>query len=145
MQGMVEGADAAGVRDERLLQGDVAVVRARRALAVEASRVRAAVQHELDKLTPRRHSAPVPAAELRAEREAAEARGGIVDKTAAKIATDERTWLLYVEEQRLNLGDYPSKEQVVEFAVWMTRHRERACLAQRVEAEQELTGKVKRV
>ena len=39
---------------------------------------------------------------------------------------------------------YPSEEQVVEFAVWMSMRRERACLAQRAEAGARLTGLVKR-
>ena len=39
-------------------------------------------------------------------------------KTAAKVATDEHTWDLYVEEQGIAIGSYPTEEQVVEFAIW---------------------------
>ena len=49
---------------------------------------------------------------LRKEREAVAARGGIVPKTAAKVATDERTWDLYVQEQGIEVGEYPSQDQV---------------------------------
>ena len=45
---------------------------------------------------------------------------------------------------QIDVGDYPSKQQVVEFAVWMSMHRERVCLAQRVDSGPKLTGKVKR-
>ena len=34
----------------------------------------------------------------------------------------------------MEIDEYPSVEQAVEFAVRMTRHRERACLAQRADA-----------
>ena len=34
-----------------------------------------------------------------------------------KVATDEHTWQLFVEEQGLELDSYPSEETVVEFAV----------------------------
>ena len=60
---------------------------------------------------------PIAAEQLRREREAAAARGGIVAKTAGKIATDEHTWQLYLEEQEIELESYPSVDTVVEFAV----------------------------
>jgi hypothetical protein len=140
----VDAADADGVDDGHVLRGDVTVVRGRRERAAPHSRARAAVQAELDKLVPTKAPAAVPAERLRKEREAVAARGGIVAKTAAKVATDERTWQLYVAEQGLEIGDYPTEAEVVEFAVWMTMHRERACLAQRPEAGVRLTGKGKR-
>ena len=73
-----------------------------------------------------------------------EAIGGIVEKTVAKVATDEHTWELYVEAQGIEVDGFPTVAQAVEFAVWMTRHRERACLAQRVDGAPRLTGKVRR-
>jgi hypothetical protein len=77
-----------------------------------------------------------------------EERGGIAPKTAGKVPTDEHTWELSVEEQGIVIGDYPSKEQVVDVAVWMSMHRERVCLAQRAnprpKADGEGVGKAKR-
>ena len=75
------------------------------------------MQAELDKLRPLSAPAPVPAETLRKEREAVAARGGIVQKTAKKSSTDEHSWELYVVEQGLEIGDYPSVDQVVEFAI----------------------------
>ena len=89
------------------------------------------MQAALDKIQPVRASVTVARAALQKDREAVAARGGIGEETAGKVATDEHTWEQYVEEQGLEIGEYPSKEQVVEFAVWLTRRRERACLAQR--------------
>ena len=56
---------------------------------------------------------------------------GTVAKTTAKVATDEHTFDQFVEEQALRLeeGMYPSSETMVEFAAWLTRRRERVCLA----------------
>ena len=51
------------------------------------------------------------------------------------LGLGEHTWDdLFVEEQGLEVGAYPSEAQAVEFAVWMRMRRERACLAQRAEA-----------
>ena len=142
---MIDQADVGGVTDDHVVRGDRRVVRARRELGAAHSRRREAVQAELDKLVPAPPAAVVVSAErLRREREALAARGGIVPKTAAKVATDLHTWSLYEEEQQLTVGAYPSEEQVVEFAIWMTHHRERACLTQRDEAAPRLTGKVRR-
>lgn len=141
---VVEQADADGEHDDCVLRGDRRVVAARRELGVSHSRRRAAVQAELDKLAPVSQSVAISSEQLRMEREAVAAQGGIGPKTAGKVATDERTWELYVEEQGLMIAGYPTEAQVVEFAVWMTMHRERACLAQRPEAGARLTGKVKR-
>lgn len=146
MAGMevVEQADGGGIRDERMLRGDGGVVRERRERAVSGSRARAAVQAALDKIVATGNTVPIAAATLRKEREAVAERGNIVAKTAGKVATDEHTWELYVEEQGLQIGDYPSEEQTVEFAVWLSLRRERACLAQRAEAGARLSGLVKR-
>ena len=130
----VEHADVGGERNERVLRGDAGVVQERREQATSSSRSRAAVQAALDKIAPAKAAAPIPAETLRKEREAVAARGGIVPKTAAKVATDEHTWDDFVKEQGLEIGAYPSEEQVVDFAVWMSMRRERACLAQRAEA-----------
>ena len=140
----IEHADAGGTYDEQVLCGDVQAVRERREQATAHSRSRAAIQAELDKLVPIGASAAIPAEALQREREAVAARGGIVQKTAAKVATDEHTWELFVDEQCLEIGAYPSEAQVVEFAIWMSMRRERACLAQRPEAGARLTGLVKR-
>ena len=102
------------------------------------------MQAALDKIQPVRASVTVARAALQKDREAVAARGGIGEETAGKVATDEHTWEQYVEEQGLEIGEYPSKEQVVEFAVWLTRRRERACLAQRPDSGPKLTGLVKR-
>ena len=75
------------------------------------SRARLAVQAELAKLRPVAPVVPIAAEKLRCEREAAAARGVIVDKTAAKVATDEHTWQLYLEEQEIELESYPSVER----------------------------------
>ena len=141
---MLEGADAEGERNEAVLRGDARAVRQRRERAHENSRARLAVQAELDRIQDLEVAAPVPAETLRKEREAVAERGRIVQKTAAKVATDEHTWQLFVEEQDIEVDDdHPSVETCVEFAVWMTQHRERACLAQRVEAGARLTGKTR--
>ena len=57
-------------------------------------------------------------------------------KTAGKVATDERTFDEFLEEreQWIDEGMYPSRETMVEFVAWLTRRRERVCLAQRVES-----------
>ena len=39
---------------------------------------------------------------------------------------------------------YPSRETMVEFAAWLTRRRERVCLAQRVDSGPRLQGLVKK-
>ena len=88
----VEHADAGGERTDRMLRGDAAVVRERRERAAASSRSRAAVQAALDKIALPKAAAPIAAETLRKEREAVAARGGIVPKTAAKVATDEHTW-----------------------------------------------------
>ena len=75
------------------------------------------MQVELAKLRPVAPVVPISAEQLRREREAAAARGGIVAKTAGKVATDEHTWQLYLEEQGIELESYSSMERVVEFAV----------------------------
>ena len=140
----VEHADAGGIRDDMILRGDEDIVRERRDRAVSGSRARAAVQAALDKIDATSAKVPIAADTLRKEREAVAERGNIVAKTAGKVATDEHTWDLYVEEQGLQIGDYPSEEQTVEFAVWLSMRRERACLAQRPEAGAKLSGLVKR-
>ena len=76
---------------------------------------------ELAKLRPVAPVVPIAADKLRREREAVAAQGGIVAKTAGKVATDEHTWDLFVEEQGLELESYPSEETVVEFAVSASR------------------------
>ena len=62
------------------------------------------------------------------------------------MATDERTLDQFLEEreQRLDEGMYPSRETMVEFAAWLTRRRERVCLAQRVDSGPRLEGLVKK-
>ena len=82
-------------------------------------RARAAVQAELAKLRLRPVAPVVPIAAdgLRREREAVATQGGIAPTTADKVATDEHTWQLFVEEQGLELDSYSSEETVVEFAV----------------------------
>ena len=62
------------------------------------------------------------------------------------MSTDEHTWELFVAEQAVEVaaGGYPSEEQVVEFAVWLTRRRERVCLAPRADSGPRLIGLVKR-
>ena len=131
---VVEHADAGGTHDEQVLRGDVHVVRERRERAAAHTRTRMAIQAELDKLVPSEVSAAIPAEALQREREAVAARGGIVQKTASKVSTDEHTWELFVHEQCVEIEAFPSEAQVVEFAIWMSMRRERACLAQRSEA-----------
>jgi len=123
-------ADAGGACDHDKVRGDRRVVRARRDLAACSSRRQSAVQAALDKIKPVSASQPVAAEALRKERETVAARGGIVAKTEAKVATDDHTWQLDVEEQGVHVLSYPSEAQVVEFAVWFTRPLERACLEQ---------------
>ena len=117
----IEHADPGGVVNDTVVQGDVHVVAMRR--DVLNSRRRLAVQAQLDKISPF-SSKPVGAEQLKQDRQRAAAQGGIVLKTAAKVKTDERTWQQYVDELGLQIISYPSIEQVVEFASWMTRRRE---------------------
>ena len=140
----VEAADGGGLRNEEVLIGDANVVRERRDQARANSRARAAVQAELEKLVPLAGKEAISADVLQKEREAVAERRGIVPKYAAKLASDERTWELYVEEQHVKVDAYPTEVQVVEFAVWMSMRRQRACLAQRPEAGAKLTGLGKR-
>jgi hypothetical protein len=139
-----EAADSGGQQNDLVLRGDDEVVRGRRKESVANSRVRAAMQAALDKLRPKTVPAAVSAEMLQKERESVAARGRIVPKTAGKIATDEHTWEIYVTEQGLQIDEYPKVEQTVEFAIWMTHRRERACLAQREGSGPRLTGLVKR-
>ena len=100
----VEGADADGEHDERVLRGDRRVMQRRQEERTAHSRARAAVQAELDRLASGTVARARIAPELlRTQREAVAARGGIVPKTAAKVATDERTWELYVDEQEVEI------------------------------------------
>ena len=101
---VVEHADAGGTHDEQVLRGDVHVVRERRERAAAHTRTRMAIQAELDKLVPSEVSAAIPAEALQREREAVAARGGIVQKTAAKVSTDEHTWELFVHEQCVEMA-----------------------------------------
>ena len=92
----VEGADSDGDQTEEMLRGDAVVVEQRRLQAVRGSwRERRSRQSG-------RPSSP---------------------KTAGKVATDEHTWDLYVAELGIVVGKYPSAEQVVEFAIWLSMHR----------------------
>ena len=126
---MLEGADAEGQHDDVVLRGDTRVVRQRRERAGRQFRVQAVVQAELDTIRPLEAQAPVAAEMLRKEREAVAERGNIARKTAAKVSTDEHTWELFVAEQGIEVEhEHPCIDTVIEFAVWMTRHRERACL-----------------
>ena len=86
----------------------------------------------------------VPADALEKERSAAAKSGGIVAKTAGKVATDVHTWNQFVEEQRVEIGEYPTEAQAVTFATWLSMRRERVCLAQREGSTARLTGLVKR-
>ena len=130
---VVEGADANGVVDEHAVRGDVCVLEARRVAAPSQWRAREAVQAELDKISPVVATPSVTPEMLQRDREAIAERGGLAPKTAGKVATDEHSWQLYVEELGVCIGDYPSIEQAVEFAVWLSLRRERACLAQRAD------------
>ena len=129
---VVDAADVGGRHDEHALRGDARVTEERR--ATSGSRRRLAVQAALDTLVPVEARMPVAAEALSREREAVAARGGIVMKTAAKVATDEHSWQQYVDEQGIEVGSYPTEAHVVEFAVWLSRRRERVCLAQRAES-----------
>ena len=102
---MLEGADADGERSEAVLRGDVRAVRARRESAAARGRARAAVQAELDSIQPVEAPRAVPAETLAREREALEVRGSNAAKTAAKVATDEHTWELFVAEQELDVEE----------------------------------------
>ena len=119
----VEDADAGGESGSTVLRGDAAVVRERRAAGRAHSRAREAVQAELAKLRPIEPVVSIAAEKLRRERELVAARGCIAPKTAGKVATDEHTWQLFVEDQGLELENYPCTETVVEFAVSAERFR----------------------
>ena len=139
----VEHADADGERNERVLRGSEAVVRTRQENARSNSRARAAVQAALDQIERAKGGkAAVPADALEKERSAAAKSGGIVAKTAGKVATDVHTWNQFVEEQGVEIGEYPTEAQAVTFATWLSMRRERVCLAQREGSTARLTGLV---
>ena len=66
-------------------------------------------------------------------------------KPLPEVATDEHSFDLFISEQEVQLveGEYPSVETMVEFAAWLTRRRERVCLAQRVGGGPRLQGLVR--
>jgi len=138
----IDGADSKGKADDKEVCGDAAAVSQRRSQALR--RRAAAIQERLDKIKPVA-KAPVSAAALAADRASMTRVDGIVAKTAGKVATDERTFDQFVNEQavRLEEGMYPSAETMVEFAAWLTRRRERVCLAQRVDSGPRLVGLVR--
>ena len=61
---------------------------------------------------------------------------GAAEKTAKKIVTDEKSFDLFVTEMMVDLSEceYPSIETMVMYASWMTRRRQKACLAQRADS-----------
>ena len=125
--------------------GDPTMVRQRRERGSSSGRALASVQALLSRLEPAPH-APIEDAELEADGVAATATRGIVPKTASKVATDLHTWDLFVREQKVQLQQlqpYPSTTMMLKFASFCTRHRERACLAQRDEGAPRLEGKVR--
>jgi len=139
----IDGADSNGKANDKEMRGDAAAVAQRRG---EAPRRRAAaIQAHLDKAKPVA-KAPVPADALAADCAALTKSIGIAAKTAGKVATDEHTFDQFVEEQALRLdeGMYPSAGTMLEFAAWLTRRRERVCLAQRVDSGPRLVGLVSR-
>ena len=123
------------------LRGDEGEVLQRRNEAIR--RRTAAIQAHLEKAKPVA-KAPVSGAALAADREKLKMLRGIAQKTAGKVATDEHSFDLFVAEQELSLmeGMYPSEDTMVEFASWLTRHRERVCLAQRPDSGPRLEGLV---
>ena len=124
------------------LRGDEGEVLQRRNEAIR--RRTAAIQAHLEKAKPVA-KAPVSGAALAADREKLKMLRGIAQKTAGKVATDEHSFDLFVAEQELSLmeGMYPSEDTMVEFASWLTRHRERVCLAQRPDSGPRLEGLVR--
>jgi hypothetical protein len=123
----VEGADAGGKNDGQLMVGSKVVVfqerrRVRRSVAAVQAALDAVGESEID----------VDGAELEADVQRVKDRGGLVAKSLEKVACDERLWIRYLKGQPLKKGlKYPPVAKVVAFGAWMTRTRQRACLAQR--------------
>ena len=136
----IVGADSMGKANDKEVSGDAEEVTQRRSEVLRRRAV--AIQALLEEIKPVGKPAPVPAAALAADRAAVQKKGGIAAKTAGKVATDEHTFDQFLEEQELRLdeGMYPSAKSMVEFAAWLTRRRERACLAQRVDSGPRLAG-----
>ena len=136
----IVGADSMGKANDKEVSGDAEEVTQRRSEAPRRRTV--AIQALLDEIKPVGKPAPVSAAVLAADRAAVQKKGGIAAKTAGKVATDEHTLDQFLEEQELRLdeGMHPSAKSMVEFAAWLTRRRERACLAQRVDSGPRLVG-----
>ena len=65
-------------------------------------------------------------------------------KTAAKVASDAKSFQLYVKEMDVDVGVCPTVEQTVDYLVWLSTHRQRACLAQRDMSTPRLKGVVRR-
>lgn len=123
----VEGADAGGTNDGQLLVGSKRVVYEQRR---HGRRSVAAVQAALDAIGGREND--VDETELEADVRRVKDRGGLVAKSLEKVACDERLWDRFLKGQPLKKGvKFPAVEKVVAFGAWMTRTRQRACLAQR--------------
>ena len=98
----IDGADSNGKANDKEMRGDAAAVAQRRGAALR--RRAAAIQAHLDKAKPVA-KAPVPADALAADCAALTKSIGIAAKTAGKVATDEHTFDLFVEEQALRLDE----------------------------------------
>ena len=87
--------------------------------------------------------APVSADALAADCAALTKSVGIAAKTAGKVATDEHTFDPVGSSRSPGAAArrghvYPSAGTMVDFAAWLTRRRERVCLAQRVEVSNQV-------
>ena len=123
----IEGADPGGRNDGQVLVGSRTVVFEQRK---HKRRSVAAVQTALDAIG--ESESDVDAAELEADVERVKDRGGLVAKSLEKVACDERLWDRFLTAQPLKKGvKCPPVAKVVAFGAWMTRTRQRACLAQR--------------
>ena len=132
----IEGADPGGTSSNTLVVGSKTVVygerqRGRRSFAAVQAALKAV--HE-----------PIEDSdeeELSHDVSRVKDRAGLVPKSLDKIACDERLWDLFLSKYPLGKKDkYPSVEKVVTFGAWMTRNRQRACLAQRDDAGPERIG-----
>ena len=137
-----EGGDDGEAATNGTVTGSAAEVDRRREACQD--RRAAAVHALLDKIAPVGRNVTVDREALRKERLRLKASGGIVKKTAAKVATNAKSFQQYVKEMDVDVGECPTEDQAVEFALWLSKQRQRVCLAQRDPSTPRLKGVVKK-
>ena len=133
---------AAGGPRDGFLRGDEEEVRSRRraCMGTRAAAVQGALNLAAGHCAPSQ-SYGIDRARLEEEVARSAAHGAsLALKTAKKVESDARAWDEYVRDMSIVVCNYPTVEQVVGFGAWLSRRRQRACLAQRSDEVPVLTG-----